>query len=94
MATSILSSQALCVSIFWGEINQIIWKQPGFVPVLLHEKVGMLRSGKSLRLIVLIVVVGLTYDLTLGNSYGLHAVLKILEPNTGIKPNLHLGICY
>lgn len=59
MAASLLSSQALRGSVFPGETDRIIRKRPGFVPVLLHEKVGILRSRRSLRLISLMVVVGL-----------------------------------
>ncbi|KAG2048920.1 hypothetical protein BDR06DRAFT_1012566 [Suillus hirtellus] len=38
MAASLLSSQALRGSVFPGETDRIIRKRPGFVPVLLHEK--------------------------------------------------------
>jgi hypothetical protein len=47
MAASLLSSQALRGSVFRGETDRIIRKRPGFVPVLLHEKVGNVKEWEK-----------------------------------------------
>lgn len=51
LATDLLDSPALRGFVFRGESGHLIVRRPGFVPLRLHEKVRMLKTGSRSGLI-------------------------------------------